>query len=102
MYAITQFGYRTITDASDAAPGEIVVAALPESILRTCESLEARRHRNMVLRACDWTQSPDSPLSEPMKALWAAYRQSLRDLPNDPEFPNCAWPEPPAGDEDGD
>ena len=38
--------------------------------------------RNGKLRACDWTQIPDSPLTEEKKAEWATYRQALRDIPN--------------------
>ena len=30
---------------------------------------------------CDWTQMPDSPLSDDAKAIWVTYRQELRDLP---------------------
>ena len=40
-----------------------------------------RSLRNKKLKASDWTQSPDSPLSETKKAEWATYRQALRDVP---------------------
>lgn len=45
------------------------------------------------LYASDWTQVPDAPVD---RAAWAAYRQALRDLPQntpDPRYP--VWPEPP-------
>jgi len=42
---------------------------------------EFRNIRDSLLSRCDWTQSPDSPLTEEKKAEWATYRQSLRDLP---------------------
>lgn len=42
-----------------------------------------RNKRNALLAESDWTQMPDSPLSVEDKALWATYRQSLRDLPED-------------------
>jgi hypothetical protein len=35
----------------------------------------------MMLTACDWTQAPDSPLSDSKKAEWQTYRQALRDVP---------------------
>tara|TARA_Y100001938_G_C7957144_1_gene362303 strand:- start:232 stop:618 length:387 start_codon:yes stop_codon:yes gene_type:complete len=41
-----------------------------------------RLHRNGRLKATDWTQVPDSPLSNSKKAEWATYRQQLRDLPS--------------------
>lgn len=40
-----------------------------------------REKRDGLLKASDWTQMPDSPLSDTKKAEWAAYRQELRDLP---------------------
>ena len=38
--------------------------------------------RDNLLRHTDWTQMPDSPLSDSKKAEWATYRQQLRDLPS--------------------
>lgn len=43
--------------------------------------------RNALLDHSDWTQMPDSPLSDEKKAEWAEYRQALRDLPEDPNWP---------------
>ena len=42
---------------------------------------EFRAKRDRLLQASDWTQMPDSPLSDSKKAEWASYRQTLRDLP---------------------
>jgi hypothetical protein len=39
--------------------------------------------RNAGLKNSDWTQLPDSPLSEDKKQEWAVYRQQLRDLLSD-------------------
>lgn len=36
--------------------------------------------RDAKLQGCDWTQLPDSPLSDSKKAEWATYRQALRDM----------------------
>ena len=41
-----------------------------------------RGQRNTLLSESDWTQMPDSPLSDSKKAEWATYRQTLRDLPS--------------------
>jgi hypothetical protein len=43
---------------------------------------EMRKLRNSFLRASDWTQMSDSPLTSEKKTEWATYRQALRDLPN--------------------
>ena len=42
---------------------------------------EVYKKRQIRLKASDWTQLPDSPLSEAKKAEWATYRQALRDVP---------------------
>lgn len=55
-----------------------------------------RRSRDGLLRACDWTQVDDAPLTAAKKLEWAAYRQLLRDLPGVVGFPNVPWPQPPA------
>lgn len=55
-----------------------------------------RGARNSLLTSSDWTQMPDSPLSDQEKQQWATYRQALRDLPaNTPDPLNVTWPEPP-------
>lgn len=38
--------------------------------------------RNKQLTASDWTQIPDSPITDEQKQLWRTYRQALRDFPN--------------------
>lgn len=54
-----------------------------------------RRQRDTQLLASDWTQAYDAPAS--ISERWAAYRQALRDLPQQPGFPNTVdWPKPPA------
>lgn len=55
-----------------------------------------RSQRNTLLSECDWTQLVDSPLSVEEKADWAAYRQLLRDLPENTQDPlNPIWPAKP-------
>lgn len=57
---------------------------------------EVRAQRDSLLAACDWTQMPDSPLSEKEKAAYQAYRQALRDVPQQEGFPETiSWPEEP-------
>jgi hypothetical protein len=53
------------------------------------KAFEMRRERNNLLASCDWTQLADSNVD---KDAWAAYRQSLRDLPQSKGFPwECEW-----------
>tara|TARA_R100001510_G_C7574996_1_gene150058 strand:- start:11 stop:397 length:387 start_codon:yes stop_codon:yes gene_type:complete len=41
---------------------------------------EVRQKRNILLKDSDWTQMPDSPLTDSKKTEWATYRQQLRDM----------------------
>ena len=57
-----------------------------------------RDTRNQLLSDSDWTQMPDSPLTDEAKALWVTYRTALRDLPDHADWPNLAdadWPTAP-------
>jgi hypothetical protein len=52
--------------------------------------------RDQLLQASDWTQIPNSPLTAEQQAVWATYRQALRDVPQQTEFPlSIVWPIPP-------
>lgn len=51
---------------------------------------DARKQRNELLAACDWTQVADAPVD---KEAWAAYRQALRDITEQDSFPlSIDWP----------
>jgi len=53
----------------------------------------ARAERDRLLAACDWTQVADAPVDA---SAWAAYRQALRDVPQQSGFPeNIVWPVSP-------
>ena len=63
--------------------------------------IEFREQRNQRLGMCEWTQGPDSPLSDDKKAEWATYRQALRDttknLKEDFDTPDgFVWPTAPS------
>lgn len=55
-----------------------------------------RKYRDNALKASDWTQMPDAPLSEAHKTKVAEYRQALRDLPSkylhETDFDNVVFP----------
>lgn len=49
--------------------------------------------QTQLLRESDWTQLPDTPTD---KSAWAAYRQQLRDIKLQPEYPyQVTWPQAP-------
>ena len=54
--------------------------------------------RNNLLEESDWTQMPDSPLTDAEKTTWQTYRQALRDITSHANFPNLQdadWPTKP-------
>jgi len=58
---------------------------------------EAREMRNKLLAETDWTQMPDSPLSNELREAYRVYRQALRDITAQEGFPaSITWPELPA------
>ena len=57
-----------------------------------------RATRNQLLSDSDWTQMPDSPVFNEVKAGWAIYRTSLRNLTAHENWPNLSdsdWPTKP-------
>lgn len=56
--------------------------------LRPLETLTQKKaERNRRLSDSDWTQMADSPLSATEKSAWAKYRQALRDMDFQGEWP---------------
>lgn len=58
-----------------------------------------RSERDSKLWVSDWTQVPDSPLSDTDKAEWVTYRQALRDVPENyssaTSIDDVVWPTKP-------
>jgi hypothetical protein len=48
---------------------------------------ELREKRDELLKKSDWTQTVDAPLSAEEITAWQEYRQALRDIPQQEEFP---------------
>ena len=56
----------------------------------------ARAERDERLLACDWVTVRAIELGEETPADWLAYRQALRDVPEQPGFPHAIeWPAAP-------
>lgn len=75
------------------------LAGQAESTRRLMEhlSFRIREERNAKLATSDWTQVLDVP--EATRSAWITYRQALRDITAQPEFPalpmEIVWPSPP-------
>lgn len=56
---------------------------------------EVRAKRNLLLRDCDWTDLPNSPVDNPNG--WEDYRTALRDIPQTfATVDEIVWPTKPA------
>lgn len=52
-----------------------------------------RAERDTKLAKCDWTQAADAPLTDDARVAWQEYRQALRNVPQQVNFPyNVEWP----------
>lgn len=83
-----------IDTLNQAPPAGALDAPPPPPPEQVAESKRSRR--NGLLRASDWTQLPDSPLSQAQRDAYRAHRQALRDITDDPAWPDVTLPEPPA------
>lgn len=70
---LEKFSLRIVTD--EAEHSELI----KEHKKNISEKIRAKR--DALLSQTDWTQMPDSPLTEEEKQNYRIYRQSLRDLP---------------------
>jgi len=56
----------------------------------------ARKKRDELIAATDYTQAVDSPLAPEKQVEYKAYRQSLRDIPQEFDNPySISWPVKP-------
>lgn len=74
------------TELTDPSPDPIVTDPMSDP------ALVARRERNCLLAESDFRMVSDAPWDT---TAWATYRQALRDLPSDPNWPDVQFPTPP-------
>lgn len=89
---LLKFFYADVYGERHESPlGEVIEQPYTEST-----ALDAvRKVRNQLLYDCDWTQLPDSPLSEEEREQWRVYRQALRDITENFQWNITKWPETP-------
>lgn len=93
MVAYMDDTYDSIRWRTDTPPTRNDVETLAASVVIELKADAKRAERNKLLAACDWTQVADAPVD---RAAWATYRQQLRDLPDNPNWPEIDFPDPPA------
>jgi hypothetical protein len=75
--------------AKTAAENEVAYKAMKDAE----QAKSVRTSRTQMLKDCDWTQIADSTAD---KAVWATYRQALRDITGQAGFPwTITWPDAP-------
>jgi hypothetical protein len=102
------YGWIPFTASPDdvEAHGRDIFAALAKGVVAqyvpppppTTEELAAavRAERNTLLAATDWVLAKAYETQTRVPQEWAEYRQSLRDLPLQPNFPHdVSWPRKP-------
>ena len=87
-------GVEQLPEGSYAETWTATAASTEEIAERTAnKTVSVRFTRNETLKNSDWTQLPDSPVDS---VAWAAYRQDLRDIPQQVGFPwTVTWPTEP-------
>jgi len=80
------------------ADNDEATAAQQEAAYKATKDAEqaksVRADRDAKLAASDWTQGKD--IAENISTAWATYRQALRDIPAQADFPwNVTWPTKP-------
>ena len=83
--------------ADTTTDGVTTTAAEHEAAYKAIKDAEqasaVRQSRSDKLADCDWTQVADAPVD---KAVWATYRQALRDITTQDGFPwTVTWPDAP-------
>ncbi len=85
--------FFTEMEASGNVSEYVAPPVLPTPQSAPSTEQEIRKQRNQLLAVSDWTQVADAPVDQ---AAWKAYRQALRDVPQQEGFPeDVIWPTPP-------
>ena len=82
---------RSVAFCEAIRSGEVTVEDIPMT------DEEARTQRDKLLSETDWTQVLDAPIDADTREAYRAYRQALRDIPEQEGFPETiTWPELPS------
>jgi hypothetical protein len=89
--------FQEIIDIATAKiAADKIIAAERETITSEMIIARVRADRDFRLTQSDWTQLSDVTLSPIQLAQWKEYRQQLRDITLQTDFPtNIVWPEKP-------
>lgn len=90
-YRATSEGNIPFTDEEEIAWAAQQAVWAVDEVAHTAS--QVRLERNAKLASTDWTQVSDAVVD---KAVWATYRQALRDITTQAGFPQTiTWPDAP-------
>lgn len=93
-FSMTPDGPVPYTPEQEAARDAEEAAWAAQEGNRLAEQI--RRKRNALLQECDWLVVKHLELNENIPGSWEVYRQALRNVPQQPNFPfDVTWPEKP-------
>ena len=102
MSATASVGSDGDTVIIDPAPPKLVTAVLRAATVTPLPDVAedrigyAKALRDVLLAETDWTQAADSPLPQVQREAWAAWRDTVRGVPDaDSGSGPIAWPSPP-------
>jgi hypothetical protein len=88
MYKIFDHGIGAERDATPKEAELFFVVPSQEEL-----SAWYRQERDSLISQCDWTQLPDVTMTTEKAEQWKVYRQQLRDITLQKDFPNkIEWP----------
>lgn len=83
--------------SKETALGAGVPLAVIDEVILSEKWENIRSTRQKLISETDWTQITDAPLSIEKKSEFSAYRQALRDIPQNYTHPDdVIWPEKPS------
>jgi hypothetical protein len=85
---VVENGFAFIVAVADKTAEEIAADV-------ASKAAQVRAARDRALQACDWRVIRAAETGEPLDQEWAEYRQALRDLPSNPDFPDVDLPHDP-------
>jgi hypothetical protein len=85
---VVENGWAYVVKVADKTAEEIAADV-------ASKAAQVRAARDRALEACDWRVIRAAETGEPLDQEWAEYRQALRDLPSNPDFPNVDLPHDP-------
>jgi len=85
---VVENGWAYVVEVADKTAEEIAADV-------ASKSAQMRANRDRALEASDWRVIRAAETGEPLDQEWAEYRQALRDLPSNHDFPNVDLPHDP-------